>query len=100
MRATYRLMFHAFPPFLRGSGAQGDCSLFEPPPVRGVDTSLFLFLSCIFLAFLLLALSLTFVIRGAPIQCCGGFFGNTWKRISTTNISSLVPMKNVAKCDT
>ena len=31
-------LFHAFPPFLRGHGARGDCPLFEPPPVRGLDT--------------------------------------------------------------
>ena len=33
-----RSLFHAFPPFLRGRGAGGDCPLFEPAPVRGLDT--------------------------------------------------------------
>ena len=33
-----RSLFHAFPPILRGRGARGDCSLFEPPPLRGVGT--------------------------------------------------------------
>lgn len=87
-----------FPPILRGRGARGYCSLLEPPPLRGVGIPLFLFSPMRFSSLWPLALHL--LLGGAPIQCCGRYFGNTWKRLSATDISALVTMKNVAKCDT
>ena len=88
-----------FPPFREGAGLGGDCPLFEPPPVRGLDT--FVSLSLVrFSSFCPLALHLLWGGVPPPIQFCGRFFGSTWKRLSATDISALVTMKNVAKCDT
>ena len=86
-----------FPPFCEGVGLWGRLSSVRASPCEGVRHLCFSFSRAFFL---LLPLSLTFVVGGAPIQCCGRFFGNTWKRLSATDISALVTMKNVAKCDT
>ena len=94
-----RSLSHAFPPFLRGRGAGGRLSsLFEPPPVRGLDT----FVSLSLVRFSSFCPPWPYICCGgvAPIQFCGRFFGSTWKRLSATDISALVTMKNVAKCDT
>jgi hypothetical protein len=89
---------HTFPPFLRGRGAGGRLSSVRASPREGLDT--FVSLSLVrFSSFCPLALHLLW--GGCPpIQFCGRFFGSTWKRLSATDISALVTMKNVAKCDT
>ena len=94
-----RSLSHTFPPFLRGRGAGGRLSSVRASPREGVRHLCFSFSRAFFL---LLPLGLTFVVGGCPppIQFCGRFFGSTWKRLSATDISALVTMKNVAKCDT
>jgi hypothetical protein len=89
-----------FPPFCEGVGLGGDCPLFEPPPVRGLDT--FVSLSLVrFSSFCPLALHLLWGGGCPPLfSFVADFFGSTWKRLSATDISALVTMKNVAKCDT
>ena len=92
-----RSLFHAFPPHFARAWGSGILFSVGASSFEGGRHICFSFSHVIFLP---LALGFAFVVGGAPIQCCGRYFGNMWKRLSATDISALVTMKNVAKCDT